>query len=295
MARAADSLRTATLITVILQQVMLGSAGYVTHLDVPLNAIRYTNQTLTCNYDLGSDALYTIKWYFNDEEFFRYTPSEDPMIAAFDNSNIQVIMEESEENKVVLREVDLTASGQYKCEVGRDWPEFTYDDKTANMTVVVIPNERPRIEGVVDGHFRVDDLVNLNCTAAPSMPAAAMKWIINDVDAPKEYLREYSHVKTADGLYISTLGLHFKLAKEHFKQGELKLKCTATIEALYHKVEEHSQVNPTGTVVRELPPEGSLVTANGPPSSGSETMCSALLERLAALHVVLLLSVHLLR
>lgn len=45
-------------------------------------------------------------------------------------------MEESEENKVVLREVDLTATGQYKCEVGRDWPEFTFDDKTANMTVV---------------------------------------------------------------------------------------------------------------------------------------------------------------
>lgn len=46
----------------------------------------------------------------------------------------------------------------------------------------MIPNERPRIEGVVDGHFRVDDLVNLNCTAAPSMPAAALKWIINDVE-----------------------------------------------------------------------------------------------------------------
>lgn len=45
-------------------------------------------------------------------------------------------MEESQENKVVLREVDLTATGQYKCEVGRDWPDFTFDDKTANMTVV---------------------------------------------------------------------------------------------------------------------------------------------------------------
>lgn len=43
-----------------------------------------------------------------------------------------------------------------------------------------IPNERPRIEGVVDGHFRVDDLVNLNCTAAPSMPAATLLWYIND-------------------------------------------------------------------------------------------------------------------
>ncbi|XP_069987558.1 uncharacterized protein [Penaeus vannamei] len=295
MAITADNLKATALIAVILQQVMLGSAGYVTNLDVPLNAERYTNQTLTCNYDLGSEDLYTVKWYFNDEEFFRYTPSEDPMMAAFNNSNIQVIMEESQENKVVLREVDLTATGQYKCEVGRDWPDFTFDDKTANMTVVVIPNERPRIEGVVDGHFRVDDLVNLNCTAAPSMPAATLLWYINDAAAPKDDLRHYSHVKTADGLYVSTLGLNFKLTKGHFKQGELKLKCTATIATLYHKVEEHSQVNPTGTVVRELPSEGSLVTANGPPSSGSETMCSGLLERLVALHVVLLLSVHLLR
>ncbi|XP_042891812.1 uncharacterized protein LOC122266241 [Penaeus japonicus] len=293
MARAADTLKTTTLIFIILQQVVLGSEVSVTRLDVPSNAIRYTNQTLTCEYELSSGSLYSIKWYFKDEEFFRYTPSADVPLVAFNNSNIQVILEESKENKVVLREVDLTATGEYKCEVGRDWPGFAYDDKAANMTVLAIPNERPRIEGVVDGHFRVDDLVNLNCTAAPSMPAATLLWYINDDAAPKEYLREYNHVKTADGLFISTLGLNFKLTKTDFIQGELKLKCTATIATLYHKVEEHSQVNPPSTVVRELPPEGSLVTANGP-TSGSESMWNGLLERLVTLHVVLLFSVHLL-
>lgn len=39
--------------------------------------------TLACDYDLEQVALYTIKWYRNDEEFYRYVPKESPPSRVF--------------------------------------------------------------------------------------------------------------------------------------------------------------------------------------------------------------------
>ncbi|KAK7072842.1 hypothetical protein SK128_022444 [Halocaridina rubra] len=79
--------------------------------------------------------------------------------------------------------------------------------------------------------------------------------------APEEYVRHYDHRKVEDGLLISNLGLNFKLSKSDFINGELKLKCTATIAALYTKSDEHSQQDQTAEVRDRFPTEGSLTTA----------------------------------
>lgn len=39
--------------------------------------------TLSCDYDLESVALYTIKWYRNEEEFYRFVPKESPPSRVF--------------------------------------------------------------------------------------------------------------------------------------------------------------------------------------------------------------------
>lgn len=38
---------------------------------------------LLCEYDLESVALYSIRWYKNEEEFYRYTPKESPPSQVF--------------------------------------------------------------------------------------------------------------------------------------------------------------------------------------------------------------------
>ena len=39
---------------------------------------------LQCLYDMDhNESLYTVKWYLNDEEFFRYVPKEVPPIQVF--------------------------------------------------------------------------------------------------------------------------------------------------------------------------------------------------------------------
>jgi hypothetical protein len=38
---------------------------------------------LSCDYDLDGVALYSIKWYFGDQEFYRFVPKESPPTRVF--------------------------------------------------------------------------------------------------------------------------------------------------------------------------------------------------------------------
>ncbi|GFY21338.1 uncharacterized protein TNCV_3993821 [Trichonephila clavipes] len=48
-----------------------------------------------------------------------------------------------------------------------------------------------------------------------------------------EYETEYSTTRHADGLETSSLGLKFVVTSKHFLNGNMKLKCTATISRIY--------------------------------------------------------------
>lgn len=39
--------------------------------------------TLECDYDLENAALYSIRWYHGDEEFYRFVPKESPPYKVF--------------------------------------------------------------------------------------------------------------------------------------------------------------------------------------------------------------------
>lgn len=47
------------------------------------------------------------------------------------------------------------------------------------------------------------------------------------------YLIVYVPLKSATNLYTNTLGLRFRLKRAHFKQGNVSIKCTATIAGSY--------------------------------------------------------------
>ena len=45
---------------------------------------------LTCKFDLEGDTLYSIKWYRNDVEFFRYVPRDRPPGQYFPMEGVRV-------------------------------------------------------------------------------------------------------------------------------------------------------------------------------------------------------------
>ncbi|KAF0763573.1 Ig-like domain-containing protein, partial [Aphis craccivora] len=49
-----------------------------------------SSTTLKCTYDLEGEHLYSVKWYKNGDEFFRYLPKSKPNIQVFEKSGIYI-------------------------------------------------------------------------------------------------------------------------------------------------------------------------------------------------------------
>lgn len=58
--------------------------------------------------------------------------------------------------------------------------------------------------------------------------------------AERSHLKVYPIMEDIDGLETSVLGLHFTIKSRHFRKGDVKLKCTATLAALYWQSNEAS-------------------------------------------------------
>ncbi|GFX73709.1 uncharacterized protein TNCV_4290251 [Trichonephila clavipes] len=55
----------------------------ITRFEVPSLVIPGDSAILTCFYDLGKEKLYSVKWYKDQVEFFRFFPSLSPQYMAF--------------------------------------------------------------------------------------------------------------------------------------------------------------------------------------------------------------------
>lgn len=50
---------------------------------VPRYADLKQSVKLECNFDVGHDKLYSVKWYKDDHEFYRFVPEDRPTIQVF--------------------------------------------------------------------------------------------------------------------------------------------------------------------------------------------------------------------
>lgn len=208
---------------------------------IPPHALKGHQAVLKCNYDLEGDNLYSVKWYFNQKEFYRYIPTDNPKVTIFSHhSGVRVNPRLSTEREIVLDDVDFSTTGHYRCEVSGDAPMFQTASTEGILYVVDLPDDGPEIRGG-QPRYNIGDNVNVTCISRNSLPAAKLSWYINGEKADPIYLRTYpeeTNVRT--GLQTSTLGLTFKVRHKHFLHGDLKLKCTATISTVYWKSNEES-------------------------------------------------------
>ncbi|KYM75399.1 hypothetical protein ALC53_14095 [Atta colombica] len=238
----------------------------MTSLQIPEHVVLNETVRMQCNFNLDKELLYSVKWYKDGHEFYRYTPRDAPMVLTFPVPGVNVNRDESTESSVVLNNVNLTSSGRYRCEVSGEAPAFETVSDHGDMTVVVLPNEGPQITGG-RSKYQVGDVVHMNCTSAPSKPPALLSWFINDEpfflsakchDAFKnsldtdrcknasrfqvntDYLIGPNVVNEGNGLETARLGLKFRVANKHFRRGDMKLKCLATIATVYLQSNEES-------------------------------------------------------
>lgn len=71
-------------------------------IDIPLAVAAGTTVNMSCKYDLQSDTLYTVKWYKQGAEFFRYVPKEMPPIGVFGELGARVVVRNTLRRNVTI-------------------------------------------------------------------------------------------------------------------------------------------------------------------------------------------------
>ncbi|TRY78755.1 hypothetical protein TCAL_09465 [Tigriopus californicus] len=201
--------------------------------DIPRFPTSSSTIRLVCNYDLGPDRLYSVKWYKDGSEFYRYVPKDTPPSQYFNVPSVLVDQDQSNDREVVLREISLLSSGIYTCEASSEAPRFKTISGQGHMKVIDLPDSKPILSGGSPKGYRVSEWMDVNCTSPNSRPPAQLKWYINNEMVDPRYIIQLPPFKSHAGLYTSTLRLRFQLKRHHFIQGHVTVKCTSTIYTEY--------------------------------------------------------------
>ncbi|XP_030370384.1 uncharacterized protein LOC115621004 [Scaptodrosophila lebanonensis] len=196
---------------------------------------------LFCSYEMGNRTLNSVKWYKDGQEFFRYSPLTPPTTNWFPVKGVTIDDGSSHCNQFIcnveLEKLNVHSSGQYRCEVSGDAPEFKLIDKAANMTVGVLPKFDPFISGMRHA-YKYRDTLLVNCSSEWSSPAAKLTWYINNKTAPQHSLQPQINeiTRNTEGfpLYASSLQLRLHIDDPRFisKSEMLELRCNADIMGL---------------------------------------------------------------
>ncbi|XP_043260539.1 basal cell adhesion molecule-like [Colletes gigas] len=214
---------TLLLLAVLLRQEVAGLK--LIRINVPPYTLRGKSALLECRYDLETDKLYSITWYKDHEEFYRYVPGGEPTKHSYRVEGVKVDHRQSDHQRVLLQDASLHTSGQYKCEVSAEAPDFNSVSADASMEVVVLPQDEPTITGE-EKIYATGDVLGLNCTSGKSHPIAKLKWYINGVQVKPDSETEFEQ----HGLYSVISSLRLQLEPDHIAGDKINVRCEATVE-----------------------------------------------------------------
>ncbi|XP_066139719.1 uncharacterized protein [Euwallacea fornicatus] len=199
--------------------------------------------TLKCEYDLEEADLYSIKWYWQNEEFYRYTPRESPPERSFHVKHVVVDHSKSGEKAVTLRNLNPELTGNYKCEVSADAPSFHTNILSAHMTVMGIPDQNPNIKILFHNGTKVEigKSIEAECFLPGSYPGMNFTWIINNnqtivaeniSDLIIVYSTEVEPGNEPDLKYTKSK-ITINLNKANFVHGDMNIRCNASLFNIY--------------------------------------------------------------
>ncbi|XP_069983448.1 uncharacterized protein [Penaeus vannamei] len=179
--------------------------------------------------------MYSIKWYQDAHEFYRYTATSADPVQIFDPPTLDVDRSGSWEGRVRIANVTLAAGGSFHCEVSADAPTFHTASDFAEIKVVDPPDGDPLIKGV-QTQYLAEDWVDLTCSSGRSKPPPVLSFTINDQPVPLGWLEPQINTLEADGLTSSSLRLRFSLLPQLLQNGSARVACLAVIPEAYEGV-----------------------------------------------------------
>ncbi|KAG0430193.1 hypothetical protein HPB47_022929 [Ixodes persulcatus] len=199
--------------------------------DVPPNALLGGSARLRCRFKLGNTALYSVKWYKEDQEFFRYVPGDHPPKNVFPLKDVTVNVLHC--SRVQLQRMHRVMAVYYI------WKS------TWERTRRALPKRSPKISGI-QKHYEVGDAVDINCYSPESQPVVSFRWFLNEAPAEPPIF-EISNLATLheNGLASSASRLRFIISEDQFLNGSASIKCVAEVPDVYMKANE--------TIIRRRP------------------------------------------
>uniref|UniRef100_A0A182M5Z1 Ig-like domain-containing protein n=1 Tax=Anopheles culicifacies TaxID=139723 RepID=A0A182M5Z1_9DIPT len=208
----------------------------LTNMNVP-EVVDYRDTiTLSCSYDLGAHQLNSVKWYKGNKEFYRTIT--DILEASFETifHTLQTSRSLCNLALFVILKLQRTSSGEFRCEISGDAPEFKLANGTRNMTVEVLPQDDPIISGL-SASYLPNELIVANCTSDRSSIPTRLLWFINGRTVPMEYLQQQQETTLeSDGFYLRYRTLEMRVPVDKLVQRELDnvihIKCMASVDAI---------------------------------------------------------------
>ncbi|XP_078052143.1 uncharacterized protein LOC144478253 [Augochlora pura] len=264
-----------------------GTAIKLLKLEVPSIADpRWDKVALRCEYDLAGKDLYSVKWYKDGNEFFRYMPSSTPAGRDFPVDGVYVDVNTSDSKQVTLlgqantRKGKVNLVGSYGCEVSSEGPSFLTSYEVANMSVAIQPKERPSLQGLRPS-YEAGEILHAECTSAPSYPAAVLAFILNGKEVSKSLTKELPTGGSRDDSTVSTSrSLSLRLERHHFPGGTLSLTCHSALPGI-------KGVKPLERTETATLAASNQRLAQEPPRSGSGINLPAILSTMVCCMLVI--------
>ncbi|XP_063903720.1 uncharacterized protein LOC135123144 isoform X2 [Zophobas morio] len=180
---------------------------------------------------MDGEELYSVKWYLNKIEFFRYMPRNWPYthhFPAYNDQRVEQVVTNSNFTSVVIIYVSRKASGLYTCEVSGDAPSFATSASQSQLQVVVTPEEDPYIE-TDKLTYNSGETVTARCISYHSNPAVNITW-------NTELITEAENVEynvTRDFYYTTQSEVKIKIP-ESFTKHTLKISCLSKMYDAYN-------------------------------------------------------------
>ncbi|XP_046680445.1 uncharacterized protein LOC124367556 [Homalodisca vitripennis] len=219
---------------------------------VPAYKLKGETAVLECLYELeGFEKLYTVKWYKENEEFYRFVPKYKPSQISYRVEGIRIDHQQSNDTRVTLKTVSLKTTANYRCEVSAEAPSFASAQGSGRLEVVVLPTNGPHITGEKN-QYMVGDEIDLTCTSGKSYPPSELKWLVNDQEVTSQnHLVVHPPVVHPHGLVTTSLGLRLPATPHHFHGGNMKLRCVACVSPVLWQGDMESVVETPLLVNRE--------------------------------------------
>lgn len=154
--------------------------NYCVQLQMPRIAISDDSVDLRCTYELDNEALYSIKYYRDGQEFYRFIPRDPRPVRIFPRRGLRVEQTAHFHNWIRLLGVTKDTGGVFKCEVSLEGSFETYSDEV-QLSVQEAPKDRPELIY----QMNQGGVVQFTCKS-PRAIKGRFTWIING----RSYLEE---------------------------------------------------------------------------------------------------------